>query len=96
MFKRILKRFREKIKAGQFVVTVHASEELEDEGLSVFDLEHAVLTGHITHRQKDEKTLEWKYLVTGQSISQGEIVVVAKLSPTNKLVIITVYAEEIR
>jgi hypothetical protein len=96
MFERILKRFRERIRARQFVVTVHAAEELEDEGLSVFDLEHAVLTGHITHRQKDDKTLEWKYLITGQSISQDEIVVVAKLSPTDKLVIITVYAEEIK
>jgi hypothetical protein len=93
MFERILKRFRERIRAGRFVVTLHAVEELEDEGLSVFDVEHAILTGKITHRQKDEETREWKYLISGRSLSLEEVVVVAKLSPSDKLVIITIYAE---
>ena len=93
MFERILKRFRERIKMGGFVMTLHAVEEMEDEGLSILDVEHAVLTGKITRRQKDEETREWKYLVTGRSLLQDELVVVAKLSPTEKLVIITVYAE---
>jgi hypothetical protein len=93
MFERILKRFRERIKAGQFVVTLHAVEELEDEALSVLDVEHAILTGKITRRQKDADTGEWKYLVNGRVLSHHEVVVVAKLSPTDKLVIITVYGE---
>ena len=93
MFERILKRFREKIRAAQFVVTLHAVEELEDEGLSVLDVEQAILTGRITRRQKDADTGEWKYLVIGSTLSRDEVVVVAKLSPTDKLVIITVYAE---
>jgi len=53
MFERILKKFREKIRAAQFVVTLHAVEEPEDEGLSVLDVEQAILTGRITRRQKD-------------------------------------------
>jgi len=93
MFERILKRFRERIRAGRFVVTLHAVEELEDEGLSVLDVEHLVLTGRITQRQKDADTGEWKYLVTGYTLSHDEVVVVAKLSPTDKLVIITIYGE---
>ena len=93
MFENILKRFRERIRAGGFVMTLHGVEEMEDEGLSILDVEHAVLTGKITRRQKDEETREWKYLVTGRSLSQDDVVVVAKLSPTDKLVIITVYAE---
>jgi hypothetical protein len=43
MFERILKRVREKIRAQQFVVTLHTIEELEDEGLSVLDVERAIL-----------------------------------------------------
>jgi hypothetical protein len=78
---------------GGFVMTLHAVEEMEDEGLSILDVEHAILTGKIARRQKDENTREWKYLVSGRSLSQDEVVVVAKLSPTGKLVIITVYAE---
>jgi hypothetical protein len=61
MFERILRRFRERIRATQFVVTLHAVEELEDEGLSVFDVEHAFLTGKIAGRQRDAETGEWKY-----------------------------------
>lgn len=96
MFERILRRFRERIRSGEFVMTLHAVEEMEDEGLSIFDLERAILTGKIVRRQKDEETREWKYLVDGRSLSQDEVVVVAKLSPTDKLVIITVYAETIK
>jgi len=40
------------------------------------------------------KTDEWKYLVRGYSLSSDKIIVVAKLSRTNKLVIITVYGDE--
>ena len=58
MFERILKQFRERIRAAQFVVTLHAVEELEDEGLSVLDVEQAILTGRITRRQKDADTGE--------------------------------------
>ena len=93
MFERVLKQFRERIRAAQFVVTLHAVEELEDEGLSVLDVEQAILTGRISRRQKDADTGEWKYLVNGSTLSRDEVVVVAKLSPTDKLVIITVYAE---
>jgi len=93
MFERILKQLRERIRAGRFVVTLHAVEELEDEGLSVLDIEHAVLTGKITRRQKDANTGEWKYLVSGHALSRDVIVVVAKLSPTDKLVIITIYGD---
>ncbi len=93
MFERFLKQFRERITAGRFVVTLHAAEELEDEGLSVFDVEAAILSGKIIHRQKDVDTGEWKYLVSGPTLSHDRVVVVVKLSPTDKLVIITVYGE---
>jgi hypothetical protein len=94
MFERVLKKFRDRTRALQFVVTLHAVEELEDEGLSVLDVERAILTGKITRRQRDAVTGEWKYLVRGHTLSNDDIVVVAKLSPTDKLVIITIYGEE--
>ena len=46
---------------------------------------------HILERQKDKVTAEWKYCINGQSLGGSEVEVVAKLSPTGKLVIITVY-----
>ena len=93
MFERVLKLFRERIRTGRFVVTLRGVDELEDEGLTVYDVEHVILTGRIIHRQRDLETSEWKYLVSGSATSGDRVVVVAKLSPTDKLVIITVYGE---
>ena len=93
MFRSILQRFRERIRTRQFLITLHGLEEMEDEGFTVLDVEHVILTGEIVERQKDENTGEWKYLVRGSALSEEEVVVVAKLSPTHKLVIITMYAE---
>ena len=42
-------------------------------------------------RQKDRDTGEWKYLIEGKTLAGDVLVVVAKLSITGKLVIITVY-----
>ena len=75
-------------------MTLHAEEEMNDDGLTIFDVERAILTGEIIERQEDQHTGEWKYLVAGETV-EGRlmIVVVAKISVTNKLVIITVYLE---
>ncbi len=72
-------------------MTLHAEEEMEDDNLSIFDIESVVLTGKIIERQKDQINKEWKYLIEGKNISIGFAIVVAKLSITGKLVIITVY-----
>jgi len=82
---------REKIRTRQYVMTVHAEEEMAGDNLSIFDVEHVILTGEITEQQQDRDTGEWKYLVEGETIAGDLAVVVAKLSITNKLVMITVY-----
>jgi hypothetical protein len=94
MFERILNRMREKVRALQYVMTIHAEEEMDADDLSIFDVEQAILTGQIIERQKDTETGEWKYLIKGQSVEGGDVVVVSKLSATGILIIITVYVEE--
>ena len=91
MYDRILMRMQEAIRNRQYIMTLHAEEEMEDNNLSIFDIESVVLTGKIIERQKDQIMKEWKYLIEGKSISIGLAFVVAKLSITGKLVIITVY-----
>ena len=91
MYDRILQRMRERIRTRQYVMTLHAEEEMDDDGLSIFDVERGILTGRISERQKDYSTAEWKYLIEGYSIAGDPVVVVAKLSVTGKLVIIMVY-----
>lgn len=91
MYDRVLRQLREKIRTRQYVMTVHAEEEMADDNLSIFDVEHVILTGEIIERQKDRDVGEWKYLVERETIASDLAVVVAKLSITNKLVMITVY-----
>ncbi len=60
MFDRVLKRMREKIRTRQYVMTVQAEEEMDEDGFTIFDVERGILTGEIVERQKDHDTGEWK------------------------------------
>ena len=91
MFDHILQRMREKVRALDYVMTIHAEEEMEDDDLSILDVEHTILTGEIIERQQDQDTGEWKYLVAGNTLAEAPVIVVAKLAFTGKLIIITVY-----
>jgi hypothetical protein len=91
MYDRVLMQMRERIRTRKYVMTLHAEEEMDDDNLSIFDVERGILTGSIVERQKDHDTAEWKYLIEGQTLKGDLVVVVAKLSITRKLIIITVY-----
>ncbi len=51
MFESVLKEIREKVRTR----TLHAEEEMNDDGLAIFDVEHCLLTGEIIERQKDRR-----------------------------------------
>lgn len=82
---------REKVQKRQYVMTIHGEEEMNNDCLTIYDVEHGILTGKIVERQKDKITAEWKYHINGQTIDGSKVEIIAKLSPTGKLVIITVY-----
>ena len=92
MFERVLRRMQDKVRKREYVVTLHAEDEMSKDGLAVYDIERVVSTGGIVERQKDKETAEWKYRITGESDGGNEVEVIAKISPTGKLVIITVYS----
>jgi hypothetical protein len=85
---------RERVRALDYVMTIHAEEEMEDDDLSILDVEHVILTGEIIERQQDQETGEWKYLIAGYTLADDPLIVVAKLALTRTLVIITVYRDE--
>jgi hypothetical protein len=91
VFDRIKKRICEKIRNREYVMTFHARREMIHDALSIYDVESAILTGEILERQQDQLTAEWKYRIRGETIDGSEVEVITKLSPTGKLVIITVY-----
>lgn len=53
-----LKRMRELIRARRYVMTLHAEEEMDADGLTVFDIESVILSGQITERQRDRQSDE--------------------------------------
>ena len=67
---------------------------MNNDGLSIFDVERVILTGEIVERQKDRETGEWKYLVRGLTLEETNAMAVTKLSPTGKMVILTVFIDE--
>ncbi|WP_218576675.1 DUF4258 domain-containing protein [Desulfobacter latus] len=91
MHDRILQLMREAIRTRNYVMTLHAEEEMNDDNLTIFDVERIILSGKIIERQKDRRTAEWKYVIEGNDISKEIAVAVSKISVTGKMVIITVY-----
>lgn len=93
MYERILNQMREKIRTRQYVMTIHADEEMDEDELTIFDVESVILSGKIIERQKDQSTGEWKYLVKGESLAGKSVVTITKIGPTGKLIFITIYRD---
>ena len=94
MFDRVLKKMQEAIRTRAYVMTLHAEEEMDADGLSIYDIENVVLTGKVVERQVERGSRESKYLVRGRPLDGNEpIIVVGKMGATGKLVILTVYVE---
>ena len=60
MFHRVLRRMRDQVRPRQYVITLHAEEEMSDDGLTIFDMERGILTSEIIERQKNREADEGK------------------------------------
>jgi hypothetical protein len=91
MFGRTLADVRDCIRERRFVMTLHAEEEMNDDELTIYDVEHAIMAGAIEERQRDRITHEPKCRVKGPALSGDPIELVVKFGATRNVVIITVY-----
>ena len=82
---------RQLIRSLSYVVSTHAADELEDDNLSILDLENVVLTGQVTDRQRDRVTRETKYVIHGSTLDGHAAEVIAKVGLTGRLFVITIY-----
>jgi hypothetical protein len=64
---------------------------LEDDNLTILDLENVVLTGRIVARRKDHQTGESKSIIRGSTLGREEAETVVKIGPSGMLFIITIY-----
>ena len=83
--------FRHLIRTLNYFVSTHAAEELEDDHLTILDLENIILTGQVAARQRDARTREIKCVIEGITLHGESAEAVVKVGFTGKLFIITVY-----
>ena len=86
-----LNRIRDLVRSLNYVVSIHATEELEDDNLTILDLESVLLTGQIIKRQRDRRTREAKTVVRGRTLHGFETEAIVKLGHTGTLFVITIY-----
>ena len=91
MHSKIEKRFVKLITEGSYVMTLHAFEEMEDDALDIYDIEHVIVNGKIVDKQREPLTGELKYRFKGQTLSNGIAETVVKFGFNGKAVIITVF-----
>jgi hypothetical protein len=89
--RRTIDRIRAKVRRGEYALTIHAIEEMGDEGFEEPDLEHAVLTGRIVRRERDHLGRN-KYTVEGTALDRRVLRAVCRFSDTGEsVVVITIF-----
>ncbi len=94
MFERTLGRFRSLIRSGEYLISIHALEEMAEDDILTEDLENVILTGRTVVRQIDRATRERKYVFIGRDLADNTVGLVARIGAAGKAVVITVYREE--
>jgi len=59
-----LDQIREKVRLRQYDMSLHAMEEMAEDGLDILDVEHGVLSGRIARIEKDDPR-GTKYVIEG-------------------------------
>jgi YgiT-type zinc finger domain-containing protein len=85
MASRILDRLRRKIHDGRYLIPFHAADELDDDEISIFDVENIILTGGLVQRQRDARTRERKYVIRGRTLAGEPAACVVKVGPQGRL-----------
>ena len=88
-----ISHIRDLVRSLNYVVSIHAAEELDDDNLTILDLENILLTGQIIARQRDRTTHEVKCVVRGVTLGGEAAEAIVKVGSPGTLVVITVYLE---
>ena len=92
MHRRTLRRTQERVSQRKYVLTLHDEEEMDDDSLTILDIESGILNSVIEERERDLDTGEWKCLIRGRTVVGADVGVIAKIGPADSLAIITVYS----
>ena len=85
-------RIRECFRSLNYVVSIHVAEEVDDDNLTILDLEKSILLGEIIERQRDDAgTGEVKCVVRGFTLDERQAQAAFKIGPLGNLIVITVF-----
>ncbi len=93
MTRRDIDDIREKIRLGKYDMTVHALEEMAEDGLDVFDFEQSILYGQISRVEKDDPG-GTKYIIIGPAIEEHVFIGSVGRFTNDRYLVITVYEIE--
>jgi uncharacterized DUF497 family protein len=84
-------QFRRKVALGQYELTGHAKEEMEQEGFSIQDVKSAVYAGRIVMTQRHGREPR-KFVLRGKAVDGRGLSLVCRLTASRRLRIITVFS----
>jgi hypothetical protein len=86
-----LERIRNAVLDGQYTISEHAYEEMDDDNLDILDVEAAILTGELDQvLTRDPRGT--RYVIKGEATDlQTEVAVVLRFVDIDSILIITVY-----
>jgi hypothetical protein len=76
MYPRILEQIRALVKRGDYVLSIHAENEMAEDGLTDQDVEVAILNGRIVRRERD-RIGRPKYVIEGTAMDGRSLMAVA-------------------
>ncbi|MCK4342109.1 MAG: DUF4258 domain-containing protein [Phycisphaerae bacterium] len=83
---------RRKVALGQYELTAHAKDEMEQDGFTIWDVKSAVYGGKIIRTQR-HGTGRRKHVVSGPAKDGRRIRLICRLTEIGCLRIITVFEE---
>ena len=91
MYPRILQQIQAVVREGNYVLSIHVENELENDGFTDQDLEGAIMNGEIVRRERDAIGRP-KYIIEGMALDGRGLTTVVQPFQTRRLVVIvTVY-----
>ena len=78
------------VSNGLYYLSEHADDEALEENFDIYDVEHGILSGKIRRTWAKDG----KYEVVGIALDNRPIGIVCRITPSNKVRIITVYEDK--
>jgi hypothetical protein len=87
MYPRALDRIRALVRQGEYILSIHAENEMADDRFTEQDLEAAILNGRIARRERD-RIGRAKYVIEGTALDRRGMTAVAQFFQTRQLIVI--------